>query len=86
VPPEVDEPIVWAALDCPGGWSIISPGRPYVLGRMTASLAALPSPGDECAVVGACLQVEGRKALTKTALYGPDGALLGTGHATWIAI
>ena len=86
VPASVDRETVWAALDCPGGWSVISPGRPYVLGRMAAVVSALPAPGDECVVVGTCEELDGRKAAVRTALYSPDGGLLAHARATWIAI
>ncbi|HEX7746584.1 MAG TPA: hypothetical protein VF462_15145 [Micromonosporaceae bacterium] len=86
VPTDVEPPTVWAALDCPGGWSIIAPGRPYVMGRMAAVVSAVPEPGDECVVVGATAEVSGRKALVHSTLYGPSGAVLGYARATWIAI
>ena len=44
-PDEVDVPLVWAALDCPGGWSAGIAGRPMVLGTMTARIRALPETG-----------------------------------------
>ncbi|PWR07913.1 hypothetical protein DKT68_17525 [Micromonospora acroterricola] len=83
-PEQVSEPTVWAALDCPGGWAVLAPGRPYLLGRIAAVVTALPAPGDECVVTGALIRAEGRKALVHTSLYGPDGALLGAARATWI--
>ncbi|HYN95192.1 MAG TPA: hypothetical protein VES42_15190 [Pilimelia sp.] len=85
-PAEVSAPTVWAALDCPGGWAIIAPDRPYVLGRLAADVRALPRPGDACVVVGALLSTQGRKAVVATSLYGPGGALLGAARATWISI
>ncbi|MEV6376089.1 PaaI family thioesterase [Micromonospora musae] len=85
-PEQVGGATVWAALDCPGGWSVIAPGRPYVLGRMAARLIALPEPGDECVVTGVTVSVEGRKARVHSSLYGPDGALLASARATWIAL
>jgi hypothetical protein len=85
-PADVDDLTVWAALDCPSGWSIIGPGRPYVLGRFTAAVAKVPAPGEECVVVGECIGVDGRKAFTLSSLYGPDGTRLATARATWIAI
>jgi hypothetical protein len=85
-PADVSSITVWAALDCPGGWSIIAPGRPYVLGRMTARVDAVPAPGDRCVVMGAVAQVAGRKAQVRSALYGSDGALLAQASSTWIAI
>lgn len=86
VPDDVSPPIVWAALDCPGGWAIIGPGRPYVLGRVAVHLDRMPAPGDECVIVGAVVASEGRKALVHSTLYGPDGARLAHARATWIAI
>ncbi|MGC1212367.1 MAG: hypothetical protein WA890_13995, partial [Micromonospora sp.] len=77
---------VWAALDCPGGWAVIAPGRPYVLGRIAVVVRALPEPGDECVVTGTMVGAEGRKALVHSSLYGPDGALLAYARATWIAL
>ncbi|WP_416902544.1 hypothetical protein [Micromonospora echinospora] len=86
VPAEVRPETVWAALDCPGGWAVIGPGRPYVLGRIAVRVVALPRPGDECVVTGAAGGGEGRKALVHSSLYAPDGALLAHARATWIAL
>jgi hypothetical protein len=85
-PGDVSPALVWAALDCPGGWAVIAPGRPYVLGRMSATVSALPRSGDECVVVGACEAVRGRKAWVATSLYGPAGDLLAAARATWIEV
>jgi hypothetical protein len=78
--------LVWAALDCPGGWSAEIEGRPMVLGRMTALVAALPEGGEECVVMGQLLGWEGRKTWTASTVYGTDGRELGRAHATWISI
>ncbi|NJP32236.1 hypothetical protein [Micromonospora thermarum] len=86
VPDDVDAVTVWAALDCPGGWSVIAPGRPYVLGRIAAVVDALPEPGDECVVTGMMAGAEGRKAEVHSSLYAPDGTLLAWARATWIAV
>jgi hypothetical protein len=77
---------VWASLDCPGGWAIISPGRPSVLGRITVAVEALPQPGDECVVVGECTGVDGRKGFVRTGLFAPDRRPIAAAEATWIAI
>lgn len=84
-PDQVDDATVWAALDCPGGWTVLAPGRPYLLGRIAAVVTARPAPGDECVVTGALIGVDGRKATVHTSLYGPDGTLLGAARAIWIA-
>ena len=47
---ELPAAMVWAALDCPGGWSGDLAGRPMVLGRITAEVDALPAVGDPCVV------------------------------------
>ncbi|MEU8657725.1 hypothetical protein [Actinoplanes philippinensis] len=87
VPGDVAAETMWAALDCPGGWTAISDaGRPFVLGRITATVAALPLPGDECVVVGALAGVDGRKALVDSSVYGPDGRHLAQARATWLAL
>jgi hypothetical protein len=86
VPDEVSVELMWAALDCPGGWAIISPGRPYVLGRIAALVSALPQPGDVCVVVGRCVSAAGRKAEVFSTVYGVDGTPLAAAKATWIAV
>ncbi|WP_432993115.1 hypothetical protein [Dactylosporangium sp. CA-233914] len=86
VPGDVDEVMMWAALDCPGGWAVLAPGRPYVLGRQSAWIDALPAPGDVCVVMGRHVGGEGRKAETQSTVYGPSGAALAVARATWIAV
>jgi len=86
VPADVSPATVWAALDCPGGWAVLAPGRPYVLGRITAVVRSVPRPGQRCVVVGAATASAGRKAEVDTSLYGPDGRLLAAARAVWIAL
>lgn len=85
VPAETDVVTTWAALDCPGGWSVLAPGRPYLLGRISAVVLATPRPNDECVVTGVLTRAQGRKAEVHSSLFGPDGNLLGYARATWIA-
>jgi hypothetical protein len=86
VPADADAVTVWAALDCPGGWAIISPGRPYVLGRITVAIDRVPAPGEECVVVGECTGIEGRKGFVRSGLFAPDRRLLAAAEAVWIAV
>jgi hypothetical protein len=86
VPKEIAPEIVWAALDCPGGWSVPLEARPYVLGRLVARVHELPAPGDECVVMGRMVGEEGRKAYARTTLFSPSGAVLAHAHATWVAV
>ncbi|WP_017544754.1 hypothetical protein [Nocardiopsis prasina] len=77
---------VWAALDCPGGWSSDISGRPIVLGRLTAQVLAVPPVGSTQVVMGHLESVDGRKVHTGSALYDGDGRVLALARATWIAI
>jgi hypothetical protein len=86
VPHEVAVPLVWASLDCPGGWSAGIAGRPMVLGTMTARVLALPAPGRLHVVIAWQRGSEGRKHHSGTALYSPDGSVLARAEATWIAV
>jgi hypothetical protein len=86
VPDVVDTATVWASLDCPGGWTVIEGDAPWVLGRIAAIVDELPKPGDECVVVGQVVTRHGRKAVVRTSLYDPAGALLARAEATWIKI
>lgn len=84
----VSAEVTWAALDCPGGWSVDLAGRPMVLGTMTARVDVRPAPGVRHVVMGRVLRQEGRKAWTETALYALDPAprLLARASAVWIAV
>jgi hypothetical protein len=82
----VPAPVLWAALDCPGGWSVDIVGRPMVLGTMTARVLARPMLGERCVVTGRAVQVGDRKALTATSLYGQSGDLLATAAHVWVAV
>jgi hypothetical protein len=86
VPDDIEATLVWAALDCPGGWASPIDSRPYVLGRISARVDALPVAGDGCVVMGALVGEEGRKAYVRTTVYGPDGAVLAVAAATWVAL
>ena len=86
VPDDISATLVWASLDCPGGWTVGVEARPFVLGRIAVRLDAIPQPGDECVVMGQLLSAEGRKASVATTLYGPAGTPLARSRATWIAI
>ncbi len=83
---EVAPEFVWAALDCPGGWAVDLVGRPMVLGRMTATLDAVPYVGERCVVTGQARGAEGRKTFTATTLYDGDGRVLARATAVWISI
>ena len=86
IPTEVTPEIVWAALDCPGGWSAGIAGRPMVLGTMVSALDALPVVGEDCVVMAWPRGGAGRKHFSGSALYAADGRLLARAEAVWIAV
>lgn len=77
---------VWAALDCPGGWTVDVPGRPLVLGRMSGQVRAAPLGGERCVIMGRLDGRRGRRAFTSTTAYGTGGRVLGAARAVWIDI
>jgi hypothetical protein len=78
-------PIVWAAIDCAGGWTADFTVHPTVLGRMTGQLERLPEIGEACTVTGRLDRHEGRKFITSTALHA-SGELLARSEQVWIKI
>lgn len=82
----VPEPIVWAALDCPTGWTHIRTGAPALLGRMAARVPGAVHAGADYVVVATPIGAEGRKLYARSALYDDAGRLLAQARATWIRI
>jgi hypothetical protein len=77
---------VWAALDCPGGWTSDLIARPLVLGRMTGAVHRLPEIGRPVVIVGELYETEGRKTRTGTAAYDESNRLVGRAEQVWIEI
>lgn len=77
---------VWAALDCPGGWTSDLVGRPMVLGRVTARLGPPVVIGHPYVVTGTHLGTDGRKTRTATAVHDAHGALVAHAEQVWIAV
>jgi hypothetical protein len=77
---------VWAALDCPGGWTSDLDARPLVLGRITAESTAPVSVEKPYVVVARLVGEAGRKVSTASALYDAGGQILGRAEHIWIAV
>jgi hypothetical protein len=77
---------VWAALDCPGGWTADLEGRPLVLGRMSAQLDGPVRVGEPHLVMGELRREDDRKTLTATTLYDSDGRIVARAEHVWIAV
>ncbi|MBA2456871.1 MAG: hypothetical protein H0V48_10105 [Nocardioidaceae bacterium] len=82
----VGGPYVWAALDCPAGWTGDLAGRPMVLGRMTVSLSAAVRAGSTYVVVGQRTGIEGRKTFTASTVYDAGGQPCGRATHTWLQV
>jgi hypothetical protein len=83
--------VVWAALDCPSGIAAaeaagLGPDTAILLGRMTASLAALPRAGEPCRVIAWPGGRDGRKLLASSALLGPGGQVLAAARTVWLTV
>ncbi|NHA67956.1 hypothetical protein [Phycicoccus flavus] len=85
VPDDVDDAVLWAALDCPGGWSAGIAGRPMVLGTMTAQVFVRPEPGALAVVTAWQRGADGRRHRSATMLH-VGGELLARAEATWITV
>jgi hypothetical protein len=82
---EASEPVIWAAIDCVGAYSVGAPGRgDSVLGRMTARIERLPVEGEQCVVLGWPLGEDRRKLFAGTALLGADGRPVAVARQVWI--
>lgn len=83
---KIGRPVTWAALDCPGGWAADFTAQTMLLGTMTAEVYIQPVGGQTYHAVGELVAHEGRKFFTNTALYTPDGDLVGRAEQVWISI
>ncbi len=80
------EPWIWAALDCPSGWTSDLLGRPLVLGTITAEVLRWPEPEHTTVVTGRLEATEGRRSWTSSALWSADGELLARAEQIWFAV
>lgn len=82
----VHREVVWAVLDCPGGWTGDPARQTMVLGSMTARIAQVPRLGARYVVVGRSAPQLGRTVTSHTALYHEDGALLAVASTIWVGV
>ncbi|MDF5755644.1 hypothetical protein [Spongiactinospora sp. TRM90649] len=80
----VPVPVIWAALDCVGGWAVMPKGERALLGRLTAQVHRRVYPGGTYSVVGAPAGRDGRKLGARSAIYESDGTLVAVAKAIWI--
>lgn len=79
---------LWAALDCPGAFAVVSGNvmKKVVLGRMTARADKLIMAGERCTVLAWPKGQDGRKFFSGTAIYNAERQLCAVGDAVWIEI
>lgn len=86
----VDERVVWAALDCPGGLAWMdgddAPAGPAVLGRLAARVVRRPAEGEQLVVAGWRRDRNGRRLGAGTAVWDTAGEVVAVGDALWIEL
>jgi hypothetical protein len=76
---------VWAALDCPSGWTADLVAAPKVLGWMRAELIRRPLAGEHCVVVARLDSLGDGGLAAGSALYDEAGSLLAAATTRWYA-
>lgn len=85
----VEVPVLWAALDCPGGlaWMASDPDAgAVVLGRLAVVVHRAPAAGEGLVVAGWTGEPQGRRRPAGSAIWSAAGELLAAGRATWVVL
>ncbi len=82
----INSEFYWAAMDCPGAWTYLVPGRTIVLGRISAKILEKVRIGGKYVTTGWNIGEEGRKIYTGTAIFDEEKRLCSFAKATWIAL
>jgi hypothetical protein len=77
---------IWAALDCPGYFASVMPGRTALLGELAVHIDRSVSVDEPCVIIGWQILIEGRKHKVGTALFDAAGEQCAVGVATWVEI
>lgn len=83
---QVRDIFLWAALDCPGYFSVGKKGEAAVLGRMTVEITGTAMADKPYIVLGWPVGRDGRKLYSGTAIFAEDGTLVARAKAIWIKI
>lgn len=79
------EPVIWAALDCPGQFAYFATGiRTGLLGRMTGRVLKPVSAAQNMVITGWCIDIERSKHFAGTALFDEAGELCAYSKQVWI--
>lgn len=83
----VSLPQLYAALDCPGSFSLQrDPGNWVVLGSFTVQVDDAPRLGEPHVIIGWPEGRDGRKLFAGTAVFNQQGHCLAKAHAVWVQI
>jgi hypothetical protein len=76
---------IWAALDCPGGWSLFAFGGlgSILLGRFTVRILQPASVGERYVVTSRPIGGDGRREHVGSALFTDTGDLVAFAKAIW---
>ena len=84
---EVRPEFIWAALDCPGYFSLYGRDpKPALLGELTAELKEPVVGGADYVVFAWPISRAGRKLVAGTAIADASGSVLAVASATWIEL
>ena len=83
---KVKTEFIWAALDCPGCFASVLPGRTALLGELAVHVGRRVHADEPCVIVGWPILIEGRKHKVGTALFDESGEQCALGVATWVEV
>ncbi len=79
---------IWAALDCPGAFTLypLPQGVAVVLGELALEQVGPLEAGGRCILMAWPLGGEGRRRHAGTALFRADGSLVAKARAVWVEV
>jgi hypothetical protein len=81
------DPLLWAAIDCPGAVAVgASEDQMMLTGRMVGEVTGRFHAGERGIVVGWPIGAEGRKRYSGTALVNEAGEIIARARITWIVL
>lgn len=79
---------IWTALDCPGAFALreLTDAMPGLSGRLIGHIEIPLRCGEPCVVAAWPVGIDGRKLYAGTALFNPEGRIVGRTLATWFSM
>lgn len=85
----IDDPVIWAALDCPSGlaWIRQDPEMgAIVLANMITVIHRSPAPGEPLVVAGWSEDAHGRRRGARSVIHTDAGEILAAAVALWVVL